>query len=118
MKKLIIRFICILTIVGLMGCSTLSGLSTVGKVLTPQNIATANVVLKGIQAVYSTICSLAVQKADPTVMEVLEKTDKALKALGQIVIANQVPSDPKMSVAQAIYLGMEALVEITNIIAQ
>ncbi len=110
MKKFITRIVCVLAIMGLMGCATVS------KIATPQNIITANVVLKGIQAVYSTICAIAVQKPDPTVTEVLVKTDKSLEALGQIVIANQVPSN--MSVAQAIYLGMEALVEITAIIAQ
>ncbi len=94
----------------------LSGCATITRVITPQNIITADVVLKGIQAVYGTICAIAVQKPDSTVMEVLTKTDKSLNALGQIVIDNQVPAE--MSVAQAIYLGMEALVEITNIIAE
>ncbi len=107
------RFVCILAMVGLLG--TVSCV-TVSKVVTPQNLSTASVVLKGIQVVYGTICALAIQKPNPTMMAVLVKTDKSLAALGQIVFDNQVPSN--MSVAQAIAMGMEALVEITNIIAQ
>lgn len=113
MKRLAVLIMVLALALPLTGCATVGD---VVKVVTPQNISTASVVLKGIQAVYSTICAIATQKPDSTVMEVLTKTDKSLDALGQIAIAGQVPTG--MSVAQAIYLGMEALVEITDIIAQ